>query len=71
MAAKVIELAIITKPKREIQIFEEAVLARSGLPEEPMYWMPAIIKLIRVQAAPAKIATFRILLKRKMRPEAS
>lgn len=71
MAARIIELAMITSPSKEIQIFEEAVLAKSGLPEEPMYWMPAIIKLIKVQAAPTKMATFTKLLSKKIKPEAS
>ena len=61
-------LVAMTRPKNDIQIREEACLRISGLPEEPMYWMPAMRKLITAKTKAAKMATRRTLLRSLMRP---
>ena len=70
-AAKAIEEAMITRPSRDIQMREEACLIASGLPDEPMYWIAEVSKLIKVQAAAAKTANLKILLRSKRSPRLS
>ena len=70
-AAITTEPVMMIKPRREIQMREEAFLAISGLPEEPMYSMPETITLIRAIKAPAKMAILMTLLRRWIRPEGS
>lgn len=60
-----------TKPKREIQIRDEACLRSSGLPEEPIYWMPEIKKLMMAKSKETKIEILRILLKRLIKAPGS
>ena len=71
MALIISEATTINRPSMDIQILADACLMVSGLPEEPMYKIPAKRKLKSDQMPATKMEILIMLANNKVRPSTS